>query len=1201
MKRYYRFVAIVVIIVFILSIIIPLILQYAFAANEFVYAPYELKVPQQNGIYQIEKSSDGIITIYLSWKFDGTKNDIDYFELYIGESSDNVNQKMFIYTYDPYLQYDPENKIFKYKMIMLPNSQRFKSGFIYYVRIRAAKVTVLPNNQGTIISYSAFSNLLSFLTPIAVQATTVSETSIEIVWDDVYYNNERINYDILVSKDLSFSTSTKFQIDADKITLLQNQPLGGRVEILPNKKLKYVATNLIPSSVYYVKVQPRGLSTEVIYRFPNNLDIAETTTYIQAEAVRISQDIVRLRWILASNASDRNYEIYKGGQNQVPVLVGLVSGSNNEFYITVGINEQVFFKIQVDVIDAYGKTVTIRSRELYIFPQTIPYSPPAAEELTAMPVDQTKISLKFKIPNDTNVVYDIYYKRITDSDEAYTLAISDYKMLDSDVVKDQNGNPTNYYSVVISNLSVNTVYVFKVVVKKAFFDFDLNRYFYKESYPSLAVSYTLSGQIAPPSVITSVYVDTYTDTTITIKWLPELIQNTSIIDKSISYVVNVVYYTYGMDLSNPDNITVDFSQVIQNPQLDFDNKVKYTITNLLPNTRYIIFLKSFRVIGNIPIYSSASNVVMVTTQPKSVVLIPTKPPLIENLSVVSVAYDNIRLSFDYYDNTYYEIQINENIENANGWKIIESSFIPAITDLNTSFTICYYTVRNLNPDTGYFFRVRSYVIKDNQKIYSDFSNTVYGKTTKIPPPKTPIAFGIKEIGIDYAAFIWEKAEDSRNYVLEIADNSNFIQSTKINIGLDQTSYKVSGLKTNTKYYVRLFAVGNDRQYSDPTYTIVFTTKRDVYEYVDYVDTTMQNRTKEIEVYEDVYNFEMVVEITYKLANTNLNGEKIEIDFTKRINGSLNKFTLKIRADVLNTLSYLSKDIILYIDGFKIYIPYNTVNTDNLPFQLGEELYKTYIILQFEKDKTKISSIKGLVSDIYNINYFLLDNNFKRSINFFNKKIDISAQFQVDENVYPFVYDRIAGEWNRISYSYTKAYKSISFELDSPNTFTLVKFSGYKDLVLSTYAANLIYLFNTFPCDDNSEYLGINQAVTKHELASYLVYYAVNRRLGTFQKNNQLVQKALKAQLIDDISERYITREEAIDMLVKFYEAINGERISFSDSITIEVKNGDERYLNSIKKAWSKKWLYETNSFDSKAIANRDYVLAVLYRILKEVR
>lgn len=122
---------------------------------------------------------------------------------------------------------------------------------------------------------------------------------------------------------------------------------GGRVEILPNRKLKYTATNLAPSSLYYVKILPRNLPSEVIWRDPqtytppNPKIIGEAATYIQAEAQRIADNVVWLKWAKVSIAVGNDYEIYKGSKDQVPTLLGTVS--TNEFFCNGKYNRGCIF------------------------------------------------------------------------------------------------------------------------------------------------------------------------------------------------------------------------------------------------------------------------------------------------------------------------------------------------------------------------------------------------------------------------------------------------------------------------------------------------------------------------------------------------------------------------------------------------------------------------------------------------------------------------------------------------------------------------------------------------------------------------------------------------------------------------------------------------------------------------------------------
>lgn len=53
---------------------------------------------------------------------------------------------------------------------------------------------------------------------------------------------------------------------------------------------------------------------------------------------------------------------------------------------------------------------------------------------------------------------------------------------------------------------------------------------------------------------------------------------------------------------------------------------------------------------------------MATTLAKYEVPLPSKPPIVEDLSVVSTTYNTITLSWQFMENVYFEIQISEDIK-----------------------------------------------------------------------------------------------------------------------------------------------------------------------------------------------------------------------------------------------------------------------------------------------------------------------------------------------------------------------------------------------------------------------------------------------------------------------------------------------------------------------------------------------------------
>lgn len=1191
-------------VVILISFLIALVPQNLMAQPAVVLpAPQSLNIALENNLPRMEVAQDGTITLYFTWQY--SYSDFDYFELYLGDDPTRFPYGYTIYKNDPNLT--GSNGSYTYKVQSLPNGQKIPSGTIFYAKIRS--VRVLQDQTGSVVYYSSYSNTIVFLTPIFVECYTNAEDAIDIVWDNVYYSGKRIDYDIYVSKDISFTTPTKYQIDGDRITLLQSQKPGGRVEILPGRKLKYTAAGLSPSSLYYVKVLPRNLPQEVIWRDPqtyippNIKVIGEAATYIQAEAQRIADNVVWLRWAKVSIA-ENDYEIYKGSKDQIPTLIGTVSA--NEFFAVVSITDDVFFRIQVDVFDSFGRKVSIRSKDLYVHPYTLPFAPPAAENLTAFPKSQDTISLRFKIPTDKEVVYDFYYKKYSDSNADFSLYVSNYQMKSSDEEKDENNLPTGYYRFDITGLEKNTVYVLKVVVKKRFYDYEQGTYIYKESTPALTISYTLSGDITPPTTPTLLSVIYTTYDSVSLSWQPITIAGVQppTVDRSIFYEVNFAVYQDGMDITNPENLDIASFQkiILSDYQVDQSGKIVFRVSSLLPNTRYVFFVRAVRKIDSSVYYSLPSNVVMTTTLIKYEVPLPSTVPVVENLSVVTTTYNSALLSWSYIENVYFEIQVSEDIKNANAWQVASDSFKPSIKEIDYTTSLCYFTVQNLKPDTLYYFRVRAYIIKDNQKVYSDFSSPVFARTQKVPPPKTPIAFGIKEYGKDYAVFVWEIAETGRRYVIEIADNISFSNSQKYTTDTDATEYKVTGLKPNTRYWARLFAIASDGQLSQSTEIISFVTKKDVSEYTGVFDT-VQDTTPPFVTVEDPASGRMIIEITYRYVNESLDSKPVLIDFTKRTSSSIFQFVIKIRYDVLKALVKLNKDCFVTLDGASSQFNFAAIDSSDINKLTvsGVSPSSIYTELIFIRASGKYN-VKDAISEVYDIRYTASSLTKQVGISYFPMPIKISLVNREPWSVaIPYVFDLTSLSWKEPENAeFASDNKSVTFNLQTPQATVIVRKSFYRDIISSSYATKLYNLFKTIASDDTSDTIGIKSAVSKQELASFLVYFAEKKRLYRFEIIDDYVKKAYKAGIIENTQDNSIlTKEAAVDMMVKFYEIYTGNEI-LADDVTWTKLSADSKYILSLKKAYKMGWLFDHVTFNPKETATREYVLAFFYHVVSSM-
>ncbi|AEM74183.1 fibronectin type III domain-containing protein [Caldicellulosiruptor acetigenus] len=717
---------------------------------------------------------------------------------------------------------------------------------------------------------------------------------------------------------------------------------------------------------------------------------------------------------------------------------------------------------------------------------------------------------------------------------------------------------------------------------------------------------TVSENIIPTMAITLLSVVYTTYDSVILSWQPITIAGVQppTVDRSIFYEVNFAVYQDGMDITNPENLDIAGFQkiILSDYQVDQSGKIVFRVSSLLPNTRYVFFVRAVRKIDSSTYYSLPSNVVMATTLIKYEVPLPSTVPVVENLSVVTTTYNSALLSWSYVENVYFEIQVSEDIKNANAWQVASDSFKPSIKEVDYTTGLCYFTVQNLKPDTLYYFRVRAYIIKDNQKVYSEFSSPVFARTQKVPPPKTPVAFGIKDYGKDYAIFVWEIAETGRRYVIEIADNISFSNSKKYTTDTDATEYKVTGLKPNTRYWARLFAMASDSQLSQSTEIISFVTKKDVSEYTGVFDT-VQDTTPPFITVEDSVSGRMIIEITYRYVNESLDSKPVLIDFTKRTSSSIFQFVIKIRYDVLKALVKLNKDFIVTLDGATSQFNFAAIDSSDIDKLTvsGVSPSSIYTELTFIRASGKYN-VKDAISEVYDIRYTASSLTKQVGISYFPMPIKISLVNREPWSVaIPYVFDLTSLSWKEPENAeFASDNKSVTFNLQTPQATVIVRKSFYRDIISSSYATKLYNLFKTIASDDTSDTIGIKSAVSKQELASFLVYFAEKKRLYRFEIIDDYVKKAYKAGIIENTQDNSIlTKEAAVDMVVRFYEIYTGNEI-LADDVTWTKLSADSKYILSLKKAYKMGWLFDYVTFNPKETATREYVLAFFYHVVSSM-
>lgn len=308
-------------------------------------------------------------------------------------------------------------------------------------------------------------------------------------------------------------------------------------------------------------------------------------------------------------------------------------------------------------------------------------------------------------------------------------------------------------------------------------------------------------------------------------------------DSGVTLNVGCVEYTPDLDYNNLENMPAnkiinfpstpnDPKEVANAPGSIQDGKkhnIDITINNLTPNKTYIIWVRAAR--NSVDLVSDPSDPIIVTTIPDLPTTIekPTVP--VFNYSQAADTYIDLGWNFNRNYVYYLEYGTVDDRSKASGKETITPDML--------EFTN-YYRVKGLQHDTVYYFWIQaeaSNAAGDTKS--SDFSDSLPVKTQKDIPPATPLGFGVKgtagSITKDSITYEWIMQE-GMNYILEIAGNVDYKDSQKFTV-TNAAEYTVTGLRSNYRYYARLYAYDPDKKIaSEPTQSVTVRTLRSSNDY-----------------------------------------------------------------------------------------------------------------------------------------------------------------------------------------------------------------------------------------------------------------------------------------------------------------------------------------------------------------------------------
>lgn len=267
-------------------------------------------------------------------------------------------------------------------------------------------------------------------------------------------------------------------------------------------------------------------------------------------------------------------------------------------------------------------------------------------------------------------------------------------------------------------------------------------------------------------------------------------------------------------LNAPDSINSDGT-----PSYSKHNVV-IPVNQLKSNTTYILWVRAARD-GNPTLYSETSNPIIFTT-------LPTPEEIVEKPIVPTFTYSYagdtfVDLGWEYKPGNTYYIKygtVDDPSKAGNTISVTTSQIL--LSGVN------YVRIPGLRANTQYYFWIQAETFSQDLSTSekSDWSDSLPLRTLKDIPPWTPRGFGYKYEGVtkNSVIFEWIK-EEGLEYILEVAGGVDYSDVKEYKAG-SVSEFKVDGLKSNFRYFARLYAYDPTKKLlSIPTQSISFRTLR----------------------------------------------------------------------------------------------------------------------------------------------------------------------------------------------------------------------------------------------------------------------------------------------------------------------------------------------------------------------------------------
>ena len=397
-------------------------------------------------------------------------------------------------------------------------------------------------------------------------------------------------------------------------------------------------------------------------------------------------------------------------------------------------------------------------------------------------------------------------------------------------------------------------------------------------------------------------------------------------DSGVTIDVFYTKYTPDIDYTNLDQLTA--SQIIGIPVTPNDpdedvtapdalpdglkHNVDITINNLDPNCTYIIWVKAARMSADL--ISGPSDPLIITTIPE--IGATLEKPTVPVFDYSNPADTYVDLGWDFNFTYTYHIKYSKTDDAGTAGQSVD------VTPDDLKFS-SYYRVTGLDPGTLYFFWIQAESTDQaGNTAQSDWSDSLAVQTLPYAPPPTPEGFGVKcssdAVTKDSITFEW-MPEDGMSYVLQVASNIDYTDVTEYTVGVGSSEYTVNSLKSNLRYYARLYAYDPNKQLrSDPTQSIAVRTEPSTDEYDSNAD--VENVPSGSFIDKD----ETPVNNTWNVKITGINAERFieyvqtdnQLDYNIDLRSApagTNTISLLVSGEVFKALSMLGENLMVQSD------------------------------------------------------------------------------------------------------------------------------------------------------------------------------------------------------------------------------------------------------------------------------------------------